>query len=436
MIPYVEDFLTKDFSDGILEFTRTQPHVRPLTVPWGQPKRRLSFPGYGPVLEGFKHQASEYGESTDIDTAPPLYRELASRITEYAAATGMPSPINYLSTIGYLTDDRMKFHQHKEDLVMPEANQAVYVVSFGAVHPVAIRSGYTGPKRNGKKGTEFIPDGKDDYIIYPKHGSLYVLPGSFNRPGSGDEHEHAVLAGTDYSYGGLRIAVNCKCIPEDLTPEQHARATSRPAGGLGKTRKTGASSPSSPRVCWGKKADFPDAVYVGMKNSRGKFEYEYTPFGNFKKLNTTTVPTFREYAVDRMRNAEFRSYVEKLRGKDLLCPWCSPGEKDCHALVWLELANMPSKKNNLTGRCDKCRRRIGEDQGLCKSCESRSPSPVKSFVGRGYAAKRRKEALQDKRAAEEAAARRAETAAIVESIPEDERLAIAMTPPEQYHLIK
>ena len=68
MIPYVEDFLTKDFSDGILEFTRTQPHVRPLTVPWGQPKRRLSFFGYGPVLEGFKHQASEYGESTDIDT--------------------------------------------------------------------------------------------------------------------------------------------------------------------------------------------------------------------------------------------------------------------------------------------------------------------------------------------------------------------------------
>jgi hypothetical protein len=227
MIPYVEDFLTKDFSDGILEFTRTQPRVRPLTVPWGQPKRRLSFPGYGPVLEGFKHQASEYGESTDIDTAPPLYRELASRITEYAAATGMPSPINYLSTIGYLTDDHFLTHQHKEDRKLTDAT--VYVVSFGSVHPLAIRSGATpilGYTKKGKpKYGKFVPDDKDDYIIHPKHGSLYVLPSSFNQPGSGNEHEHAVLEGTDYSFGGLRIAINCKHIPAGLPPEDTKKAS-------------------------------------------------------------------------------------------------------------------------------------------------------------------------------------------------------------------
>jgi len=30
---------------------------------------------------------------------------------------------------------------------------------------------------------------------------------------------------------------------------------------------------------------------------------------------------------------------EKLRGKDLLCPWCKDGEPNCHALAWLEIAN-------------------------------------------------------------------------------------------------
>jgi hypothetical protein len=41
-----------------------------------------------------------------------------------------------------------------------------------------------------------------------------------------------------------------------------------------------------------------------------------------------------------MKDEAFRAETyEKLRGKDLLCPWCDPGEPDCHAKIWLELAN-------------------------------------------------------------------------------------------------
>jgi uncharacterized Zn-finger protein len=48
---------------------------------------------------------------------------------------------------------------------------------------------------------------------------------------------------------------------------------------------------------------------------------------------------FRAYALEKMKDASFAAQVESLRGKDLLC-WCTGREReDCHARVWLELAN-------------------------------------------------------------------------------------------------
>jgi hypothetical protein len=86
-------------------------------------------------------------------------------------------------------------------------------------------------------------------------------------------------------------------------------------------------------------ADFPDAVYAGKANSRGNFSYPATPYGNVLKLNTTTTPTFETYARELMLNPDFAAEAEKMRGRDLLCPWCEPGEPDCHELVWLKIFN-------------------------------------------------------------------------------------------------
>jgi len=362
MIPYIEDVYSPEEATAYFDFIRVLPSVRPHNA---RNKtsflRRLSFPGYSPPLT-HRHDNHKAGYDVRgiVENAPAEYKMCAARITEYAASVSLPTPINYLSTIGYLSDDCMNFHQHHED--QKRGDQTVYVLSLGATHPVAIRSGVTMPGI-GRKPPKFMPDGKDDYILYPTHGSLYVLPDSFNRPGSGDEHQHAVLEGTDYSFRGLRISINCKHVPPGLSPEEMKRACSRPAGrsqsqdsGLlmnsVKKKKTRTSSPSSPRVCWGSMADFPDAIYTGKRNNRGKFKYPETPFGNFKKLNTKTIPTFREYALDRMRNAEFRAKVEAVRGKDLLCPWCRPGEKDCHTLVWLELANQLDAEYPSERMCD------------------------------------------------------------------------------------
>ena len=80
------------------------------------------------------------------------------------------------------------------------------------------------------------------------------------------------------------------------------------------------------------------AVYVGREvrdRRTGKVSWPATPFGNYQKLQGDA---FRAYAADKMKNQEFRKLVESLRGKHLLC-WCKSGEPNCHARIWLELAN-------------------------------------------------------------------------------------------------
>jgi len=369
VIPYIENFYTKEEADALFAFIKTLPSVRPVNARnKSSHLRRLSYPGYSPPLSHRHHEAG-YDVRGIVEDAPDEYKELAARLSTYAG-----KPVNYLSTIGYLMDDHMNFHQHAED--QKREDQTVYLLSLGATHPVAIRSGVT-------VGKKFIPDGEDYFVLRPKHGSLYVLPDSFNRPGSGNEHQHAVLDGYDDSYGGLRISINCKHIPAGLPPEEMKRACSRPAGrsqsqdgntlmnpkicpacnmdmsfdvhhlwthhGVKSlkalTRKTGTSSPASPRVCWGSREDFPDAVYTGRRNWRGKFHYEESPFANNSDDghgNHRTGEAFREYALEQVYGgATMLMHLKEARGKDLLCPWCRPGEKNCHALVWLELANQP-----------------------------------------------------------------------------------------------
>jgi hypothetical protein len=194
MIPYIENFYTKQEADELFEFIKAQPFVRP---PNPRNKtyrlRRLSFPGYSPPIpptraaRKFK-PPSNYDVSRSVAEAPELYKKFAKRLSEYAGRE-----INYMSTMGYLTDDHMDFHQHEED--KGREDQTVWVLSLGAVHPVAVRP----------KG---VKDKSQWEIIHPAHGSLYILPSEYNLT-----HEHAVLEGTDYSYSGLRIAINTKHIP-------------------------------------------------------------------------------------------------------------------------------------------------------------------------------------------------------------------------------
>jgi hypothetical protein len=281
MIPYEPEFYSKAEADALFDFCKTMLHERKKNPRNSALYRRVSYPGYS-VYNEFR-RAGGY-DSEPFENAPPQYIELADRLTTYAG-----KPVNYLSTIGYENElDHIGWHQHKEDWNREE--QTVWVLSLGDERLVGIR------KKDDKN--------KDNWeCFYPAHGSLYVLPSSFN-----STHEHAVL--DDPYRRGLRIGINCKHIPV----------------------KTG------PQVRRGTAAEYPDAVYVGKENHRGKFPYLGTPWGNFQRLSP--LAKFREYADGKMHDPAFAAMTyEKLRGKDLLCPWCKDGEPNCHALAWLEIAN-------------------------------------------------------------------------------------------------
>jgi hypothetical protein len=196
---YIEHFYSQADADEFFEFIKTQPFVRPPN-PRNKTYRlkRLSFPGYSPPqsprrAERLFKSPSNYDVSRPAEDAPELYKKFAAKLSEYAG-----KEISYMSTMGYLPDDFMDFHQHEED--KKREDQTVWVLSLGAVHPVAIRP----------KG---VKDKSRWEVIYPKHGSLYVLPSEYNLT-----HEHAVLYGNDYSYGGLRLAINTKHVPAPVPP--------------------------------------------------------------------------------------------------------------------------------------------------------------------------------------------------------------------------
>jgi len=220
----------------------------------------------------------------------------------------------------------------------------VWVLSLGAVHPVKITSGSTRPVANKKTGhisQKFVPDGGYE-IIYPAHGSLYVLPSSFNEIGNGNEHQHAVLPGDDYSHGGLRISINSKHLEPGLPRAFYDKICTRPAGRTQPhTSELFVREPGGSRIydCHSGKRWPEAAVYVGREvrsRQMGEVDWPWTPYGNHKKLNgqewideTNRLMADSEFAA-KMRN--------DLRDKDLLC-WCPPDEPNCHARRWLQLAN-------------------------------------------------------------------------------------------------
>jgi hypothetical protein len=194
MIPYVEDYYSQKEADAEFERLRELKFVRTRN-PFNAKGRvkHLTHAHYSVVK-------SSYGgtPTTPFSQAPDnikeMCRKLAAFSAEHKTTVLLPpgSPVNYASVLGYIPDDFMKFHQHKEDTVPVLLESTVYVLSLGAMHPVVIRE-------NGCKD-------KSKYeVIYPKHGSLYILPHGYNVT-----HEHAVLEGNDYSFNGFRIAINFK----------------------------------------------------------------------------------------------------------------------------------------------------------------------------------------------------------------------------------
>ncbi|MFZ0736959.1 MAG: alpha-ketoglutarate-dependent dioxygenase AlkB [Candidatus Acidiferrales bacterium] len=90
----------------------------------------------------------------------------------------------------------------------------------------------------------------------------------------------------------------------------------------------------------------PPAVYVGCttRARNGKVIRQGTIFGNATNPLKShhgwlkTAAEFRAYAIKKMEDPAFAAQVAALQGKHLLC-WCKPGNPDCHAKVWLSLAN-------------------------------------------------------------------------------------------------
>ena len=243
------------------------------------------------------HIAKDYGHLLPLANAPIEVQSIADTLSEFAGKL-----VNYLSFIAYMNaHDGMNFHQHQEDRVQPD--QSVWVVSLGAVRAVTLRPiGCT--------------DRRQYETLYPAHGSLYILPSAYNTT-----HEHEVPSSKTPC--GIRVGINCK----------HVEPPS-------------AALPVGPKIydCHAGEKYPADAVYVGREvrdRSTGKVSWPATPFGNHNRQKTDTpngMTAWRAEVVEKMKSPAFAARVESLRGRDLLC-WCRIGEPNCHARMWLELAN-------------------------------------------------------------------------------------------------
>jgi len=297
---YVEKFLNKVDADRLLEFSLGLPSIRRM-LHWGNFQRFISLGTYGYVPS--KYIDKHYGGTLPLLSAPDEIKQLAATLSEFAGKS-----VNYLSCVAYLNErDGMAFHQHGEDKVNPD--QSVWVVSLGAVRAVNLRP--VGCEDKSKYET-----------IYPAHGSLYIIPSAYNTT-----HEHEVPSSKTPC--GVRVGINCKSVPAPpLQLSLSAETADRP----------------SIYDCHAGKKYPADAVYVGREvrdRQTGKVAWPATPFGNTNRRRTETPEGKAAWAADvaeKMKDPEFRKQVESLRGKNLLC-WCKVGEPNCHARVWLELAN-------------------------------------------------------------------------------------------------
>jgi alkylated DNA repair dioxygenase AlkB len=295
---YIEKFLTSAEADRLLMFSLSLPPTRRVIQPWGNLSRFVSLGNFSEFPS--KHHNANYGPAkVCLTDAPAEVKQLAATLSAFAGKS-----VNYISFNAYMNaQDGMNPHQHEEDRI--QSDQSVWVVSLGAVRAVTLRPiGCT--------------DRRQHETIYPAHGSLYILPSAYNTT-----HTHEVPSSKTPC--GIRVGINCKSVAAPLQNSLFDLS----------------AETAGPKIydCHAGKKYPADAVYVGreVRDSRtGKVSWPATPFGNYQKLQGDA---FRAYARDKMKDPEFRKQVESLRGKHLLC-WCRPHEEEnCHARIWLELAN-------------------------------------------------------------------------------------------------
>jgi hypothetical protein len=185
-ITFVKDFYSKEEADSVEEFMKSQPHARP-----PNPRRlktgvlrHYGFPAYADA----KCSRDGKRQINPLEAMPPTYREIVRRIEAYAG-----KPAGYLNRIGahgYATpNDGMNYHRHKQ--VRDQSDQSVFVFSVGTPgHIIGIR-----------KLGDTNKDNEEHF--YASHGSLYILPHSYNTT-----HEHAVLR--DSLCPGMQIGFDCR----------------------------------------------------------------------------------------------------------------------------------------------------------------------------------------------------------------------------------
>jgi Domain of unknown function (DUF4326) len=268
IIPYVKNFLSKEEADALFAFAQTLRGERKVNP--RNPKsliRKVSLGCFSILPESRTGATVHGGGAEGFDKSPDEVKAVAAKLTEYAK-----KEVNYLSFLAYENEkDHIGFHNHREDLTLKD--MTVYVINLGCTRTLTTR-----PNGGDRSSWRFVQ---------PSHGSLYVIPHSFNTT-----HEHAIL--------------------DSKTPP--ANTFERPEG--------------PPRIwCQRKGCEYPaDAVNVDR----------YTIFGNHNKLNGDA---WLAECAEQMRRPGFAAKVEELRGKDLLC-WCRPDEESrCHAREWLRLAN-------------------------------------------------------------------------------------------------
>jgi len=427
------DFWSEAEADDLFDFAKGLPRVREDSKYQGKingKKRIIGLGSYSisPNTRGLRDGVVN-PTSKDIASAPQIVHNVADKLTQLNGG----KPINYLSFIAYENQgDHIDWHQHNEDRCR---DATVYIISLGEVRTFGLRrvcekhrvcdkcsenchsSRKTlckscKEKRSQQRGCSTGCKLKHVHYkpcadcetkpsqwksIQPEHGSVIVLPDSYNR-----SHEHAILGkqdkGGDKGYKQLRISINTKNIrPEDLLyVERENRSTmAHSEDGLLPSRYGGANALAGnltygedgliplfkesirfpifsdgappkasisnitktgrygkPRVWCCRAGSIPagpvDAVYVGCLTERFPgtvYGNDYEPFKGHKKWIADNEKDFRKYAKGRMKDTAFRAQaIKDLRGRHLLC-WCVQDgpkrQKFCHARVWLELVNKP-----------------------------------------------------------------------------------------------
>ena len=365
---YDPNFLTKLEADELFAFCQTFPPVRP-TSPFNSSHvlRRVSIGSwndYGISAAKMRHATnrSEQKNRPTMDSAPLQIKDLAVRLSLLAA-----KPVNYISVLGYENEhDHIDWHQHAEDRAR---DARVFIVSLGETRTFGLReicpdcrvcaecneAACDGHRRKcaecveAKRHRERCPitNNKANWILLqPAHGSLITLSSDANWT-----HEHAVL--DDTTIKSLRISFNLKCLPTGDSLEDFIARMAQPSSTPVITPPQDvpfalSAEVTSPKIydCHAGKKYPSDTVYVGREvrdRQTGKLSWPATPFGNQNRRKTDTPEGKAAWLADvaeKMKDPKFRKQVESLRGKDLLC-WCRVGEPNCHARIWLELANAP-----------------------------------------------------------------------------------------------